>query len=164
MSSIELTVVLVAVVLAGVGMIFALAALVLWLFAGHGGGWRRLAQRFAAHRTPDGQRFVRQTVQVGTVVFKRCVTVIVSPSGLHLDAGAVARAFGNAPLLIPWSEIRDEQRVRLHWQTAVRLSIGEPEIGVITLKSDLFQKVAPMLPSRRDAQPAEFAAEVVQLS
>ncbi len=164
MSSLELTILLFAVVLAGVGMIFALVAMAYWLFARQGGGWRRLAQRFAAQGTPDGQRFVRQTVQVGAVVYKRCVTVIISPGGLHVDAGVAARAFGNAPLLIPWNEIRHEQRVRLHWQTAVRLSIGEPEIGVITLKSDLFQKVAPMLPSRRDAQPAEFVAEVVQTS
>jgi hypothetical protein len=138
--------------LLGGGLALGLAA-ALWLvvrsLGGHPGGWSGLARRFPAHACPAGARTSGQTVQVGRVVYKNCVGVVLAAEGLYLDAGPLLRKFGRQPMLIPWSQFCGERPATLHWQAAVTLQIGEPEAGPLTVKQPLYQQIAPRLPASR---------------
>lgn len=124
---------------------FALAAAV-WLVSrslnGHRGSWRELAGHFPADSCPAGDRTSGQTLQVGRVTYKNCVTVILASEGLYLNAGFALNAFGCRPLLIPWNQFRGERPAMLHWQPSHKLQIGEPEVGTITVKQALYQQIA----------------------
>jgi hypothetical protein len=111
---------------------------------GRGGGWTRLSERFPAAFTPEGPVFRKQTIQVGAVAYKNCTTVIPAIPGLYL---AVKIPFVSrlAPLLIPWESIRSLREGSLYWKKTVILSIGQPEIGTVTIFMDLYDKIAPFL-------------------
>jgi hypothetical protein len=137
----------------------ALAAVIIILFAfalifllprllknlrGRGGGWTRLAEKFPGPAQPAGTVFRKQTLQVGSVAYKNCTTVIPATQGLYL---AVKIPFFSrlAPLLIPWESIRGLREGSLYWKKTVILSIGQPEIGTVTIFMDLYDKIAPFL-------------------
>lgn len=112
------------------------------------GGWDALAARFKVEpRSGSGLRS-RQSVQVGRVLYRNCVTVGVDAHGLYLEARAPIPFFRKPPLLIPWSEISRTDEARLFWQKAALLSVGEPVLGTVTLPADLFESVRPRLSPR----------------
>ena len=130
-----------------VGLVTALW-LVIRSLGGHSGGWSGLAGLFPALACPAGIRASGQTVQVGRVVYKNCVSVVLAAECLYLDFGSVMRQFGRQPMLIPWEQFRGERPTTLHWQAAVTLQVGAPEVGTITVKRPLFQQLEPFLRSR----------------
>lgn len=136
--------------LAGLTLIFLVLALVFLLpkilknLGGRGRGWTTLAEHFPAASQPPEELFKRQTIEVGRVVYKRCVTVGITPQGLYLD---VNLPFSSRlkPLLIPWGMIKEVREGALYWEKTRILSIGEPEIGTISFFSVLFEKARPYL-------------------
>ena len=104
-------------------------------------GWNKLAGLYPVGPPPEGQRFARQTVQVGPVRFRRSTTAVISPQGLYLAA------LGNPPLLIPWSEVREVRATTLYWQRAMTLRIGNPLVGTITVGLVPYTAIKPYLGS-----------------
>jgi hypothetical protein len=111
---------------------------------GRGGGWTRLAEHFPALSRPAGHLFKRQTVEVGRVAYKRCALVGISTEGLYLE-GSVPFFSRLKPLCIPWDKVKGVREGSLYWRKTAILSIGEPEIGTITLFMDLFEQARPFL-------------------
>ena len=111
---------------------------------GRGGGWSLLGGHFTASFQPAGEFVRRQTIQVGRVVYKRCATVGVTSPGLYLEV-KIPFSSRLKPLLIPWERIKRVREGNLHWKKTMILSIGEPEIGTVTLFLDLFAQVRPFL-------------------
>jgi len=111
---------------------------------GRGGGWTRLAEKFPAPFQPEGTVFKKQTIQVGSVAYKNCATVVVSSQGLFLEANLPL--FSRlTPLLIPWDGIGGLREGSLYWKKTVILSIGQPESGTVTVFKDLYNKIQPFL-------------------
>jgi hypothetical protein len=106
-------------------------------------GLNRLAQAYPALRAPAGPTLTGQTVQIGAVRYRRCVTVNVSEAGLYLWVRPVLSK--HQPILIPWSEVKQVRETVLYWQRAMRLSIGMPELATVTLQMNLFDLVRPYL-------------------
>ena len=111
---------------------------------GGGRGWTTLAEHFPAASQPPGELSERQTLEVGRVVYKRCATVGITPGGIYLNVGA---PFSSRlkPLLIPWEMVKGVREGTLFWEKTRILSIGEPEIGTISLFPALFEKARPYL-------------------
>jgi hypothetical protein len=129
----------VILILSVFGLIFLLP-LLLKNLRGRGGGWNRLAEYFPANRQPAGTVFRKQTIQVGSVAYKNCTTVVVSSQGLFLEANLPL--FSRlTPLLIPWDSIGGLREGSLYWKKTVILSIGQPESGTVTLFRDLYEKI-----------------------
>jgi hypothetical protein len=126
------------------GLIFLLPRLLNNL-RGRGGGWNRLAEHFPATRQPAGTVFRKQTIQVGSVAYKNCATVVPAAEGLYL---AVQIPFFSrlTALLIPWERIQGQREGSLYWKKTVILSIGSPEIGTVTLFRDLYEKIKKPIP------------------
>jgi hypothetical protein len=106
-------------------------------------GWTRLAEHYPAIDQPEGAKYTRQTVQVGAVRYRNCVTVCLSPQGFYLWARPIFSQY--PPLLIPWGEIQRVQETRLYWERAMQLSIGSPQVATITLRMGLFRLIQPYL-------------------
>jgi hypothetical protein len=114
--------------------------------SGRGSGWSRLAEHFSASSRPAGDLFKGQTIEVGRVAYKRCALVGISAQGLYLevDLPLFSRLI---PLLIPWNRVIRIREGSLYWRKTAILSIGEPEIGTITLFMDLFDQARPFIAS-----------------
>lgn len=106
-------------------------------------GWTRLAHRFAATRPPAGVLKRHQdgfVGRIGLLKLKSMLTAAASEEGLYLAMPSWLSA-GHPPLLIPWSEMRVAYtRPGLEGQV-IGLRIGEPEIGLITLRAGLADEV-----------------------
>jgi hypothetical protein len=102
-------------------------------------GIYKLAERYPAPHEPEGGDWTGQTVKIGAVRYRRCVTVGTDPEGLFLG---VCPPLGRArKLLIPWDEIREVREARLYGRQGIHLSIGEPEVGEITMYRELFERM-----------------------
>jgi hypothetical protein len=120
------------------------------IFAGIS-GWNRLAERYPAGDAPEGAKHTKQTVQVGAVRYRRCVTVCLSPQGLYVWARPILSKY--PPILIPWDEIQHIQETRLYWERAMQLSVGSPQVGTITVQKRLFELIQPYLNHELFAHP-----------
>jgi hypothetical protein len=116
------------------------------LTSGFGASWQKLAEAYASGRQlPAGAR-QRQTVKVGAVMHKRCVTIGADQTGLYLALTGMGRLVSNQPpLSIPWAELSVAGSETLFWQHATVLSVGRPSKGTITLLPDLYAMVKPWL-------------------
>jgi hypothetical protein len=106
--------------------------------------WSELSKRYATTMEPIGPKYTMQTIKVGAVRWKFCTTVIFNQQGIYLHVGArPAIVFSKLqPLLIPWVELKNPRRgwLYLGWK-AVELSVGEPEIAVITFPLNLYDEI-----------------------
>ncbi len=124
-------------VLAALVLLYAFASqLIMW-----SSGLTRLAERYPVTHEPEGQTFTKQTVQVGAARWKNCVTVGVGPQGLYLAVRRMLTRY--PPILVPWDEIKGIQETKLYWQRAIQLSVGDPQVGTITVLTKLFEAIQP---------------------
>jgi hypothetical protein len=129
-------------------------ALLFRLFAG-GSGYAELARRFPAGAEPIGPRYSGQHVQVGAVRWRRAATLVFAAEGLYLAFLPTTPLLGSSvfskhpPVLIPYSEIRAVRPARLYWQQAVALTIGDPQIAVVTLLQPFYSLLEPHLAAAR---------------
>lgn len=106
-------------------------------------GWTRLAERYPAIDQPEGTKYTRQTVQVGAVRYRNCVSVCLSAQGLYVWARPLLSKY--QPVLIPWGEIQRIQETRLYGGRAIELSVGSPQVATITVRMGLFKLMQPYL-------------------
>jgi len=100
-------------------------------------GLNKLAEHYPATHDPGGVSQTKQTVKVGVVRYRRCVTVSIGPEGLFLWVRPLLGRQGR--LLIPWDEIKQVRGSRMYGRQGVHMSIGDPEVGEITMYRDLFE-------------------------
>jgi hypothetical protein len=121
------------------------------LFA-HFSGLDRLVELYPARTDPAGAKHTWQTVQIGSVVYRRCVTAHIGAEGLYLHVNPPFRSY--PPLFIPWSEVSAVHPAILHWRGALRLSIGRPAVTTITCMGRLLQLIRPYLPASLTSRPS----------
>ncbi len=138
-----LSLAVVILILLVIGLFFLLPK-IMKNFSGLNGGWKGLAEQFAAHSQPEGDLFKGQTVEVGKVVYKRCVSVGVTKEGFYLEV-KIPLSSRLKPLFIPWEMVKGLREGSLFWKKTVILSIGKPEIGSISIFTDLFVHARPYL-------------------
>ena len=106
-------------------------------------GWNTLLSRYGTSAEPEGVVLKRQSLVAGSVVYLYLVTVVIGDAGLYL---AVGGPLPRKPILIPWSDFKDVQSVRLFWQKAALVSVGAPRAGTLTLPMTLYHRMRPHLP------------------
>ena len=127
-----------------VGLVFLILFLVQQL-GGTAGGWRRLAEVYATANLPTGQITKRETIQVGAVTYKRCVTLGVANEGLYV-------AIWRKTVLIPWTEFKAVGQATLYWQKVPMLTVGDPPVATMTVPVQVF-----------DVMRGKLAAELLKL-
>jgi len=123
-------------------LVIVLAAIsLMWQLFARGSGWSALAQRYPADAGLVEPTLTAQTVQVGMVRYRRCVTLGIHPDGLYLAAQpGLPLLPRNPPLQIPWSEFHHVQQTRLYWRRAAQLEVGDPRVASITFPFELYQR------------------------
>ncbi len=102
-------------------------------------GLDKLSEHYHAPNDPGGVSQTKQTVKVGVVRYRRCVTVGIGRDELFL---LVSPPLGREwKLLIPWNEIRQVRGARLYGRQGVHMSIGDPVVGEITMYRELFDQL-----------------------
>ena len=107
------------------------------LFA-RGGGYARLVERFPASGGPPVGALHGETVMLAnTVAYKRCVTLGATAEGLYLRPSPPL-AKKHPAAFIPWGEVRRVERASLYWRSALRLVVGDPPVGELTMLSQTY--------------------------
>jgi hypothetical protein len=113
----------------------------MWRIFFRASGYSALAGRFTADHEPQGETFTWQHLRIGVVRYRFCTTMVFSPEGLYLTVGRNIPLLRNMAiaqhpaLLIPWSEVKAVNPTILYLQSAIALTIGEPQIAVIAMMS-----------------------------
>ena len=104
------------------------------------GGWVRLVERYGTPEAPAGTVLTKQTLQIGSVVYRESVTVGIAAEGLYITTW-------RKTVLIPWSEFGAVTQGRLFWERVPVLSVGHPAVTTITLPLRLFDQLRGHLPA-----------------
>ncbi|MBK7926053.1 MAG: hypothetical protein IPJ98_00750 [Bryobacterales bacterium] len=107
-------------------------------------GWNRLAVRYPVTNPAPAWTWRGQTIQVGPVRYRNCVSAAATHACLHLRSPAL---FGFPALSIPWAELHSPAQVRVYRRDAIRLQAGRPPVGAISLPRELYDQIryAPRL-------------------
>ena len=136
-------------VVAGVVILILVIVLIVRTAAGvlvRASGLPALIERYRTDSPPPPDVLRLQTVAVGKVNYKNCVTLGISNTGLYVNLGGVPLIMPRTPpLLIPWADLRKTEERRLFWRACSELAIGQPPIGTLTVFDDAFQRMRPYL-------------------
>lgn len=97
----------------------------------------KLSEHYPTAHDPAGVFQTKQTVKVGVVRYRKCVTVGFDTEGLFLWVRPPLGKQGS--FLIPWDEIKQVRGTSLYGRQGVLMSIGDPNVGDITVYRDLFE-------------------------
>jgi hypothetical protein len=114
------------------------------------GGLEKLVENYQTDRQPQSEEFKRQTIGLGAVKYRNCVTVHIEPEGLYLWVRPPF--FSHPPILIPWAEIVQAEHTTLYHRSAVEVTVKAPGCKTITVYEDLFVLLKPHLPVLRVGQ------------
>lgn len=102
---------------------------------------RRLAAAGRAlpfHESAIGRLAKQETVKIGAVVYKRCVTLGVSDEGLYVST------WGKSAL-IPWDAFTGVGHATLYWQKLPMLTVGDPPVASIVVPVAVFDLIRSRL-------------------
>jgi hypothetical protein len=139
-----LLVFLAVLVAAAVGLRLLLP-LVLAHFKGGTGGWSALAASYATAEEPAGELLRGRSIVAGAVLYRFCVTVGIAAPGLYLAAETPITP-SPKPLLIPWGAFMRVEPARLFWRKAALISLGDPQVGTLTVPMELYTRMRRHLP------------------
>ncbi len=117
----------------------------LWLLVtsiiGIAAGWFRLRRAYPSDDLPTAVVLRGQSAEMGAGA--RFTGVLTLAGGRDGISVSVARLLGpfQRPILIPWRDITAERRKLMIGGKAVRLSIGKPEIGTITIHDQAWDQL-----------------------
>ena len=101
-----------------------------------GSGLEILVGRYCVCTPPQGESFSNQTIRIGDVWYKNCVTVIVSASGLYISVSVPFPGIPGGIALIPWDVITIAGQEQAFWKTYTRIRIAGDEALSITLPAE----------------------------
>jgi hypothetical protein len=102
-----------------------------------------LITQYATTQDPQGEDLSRQTIQIGAVRYRNCVTVTIDERGLFLCIDTVFKKYPR--ICIPWKAFKTTQPSRIYARPARQCSIGEPAVGTLRIPESLFRKMGPYL-------------------
>jgi len=111
-------------------------------------GYDGLAARFPGSIQPQGPQWEKSCVQFGSMRYRWCVTIVVGPDGVWLQARPPAQGM-QAAIHVPWREIRGVHSTLLYWRRAVRLTCGEPAAGTVTVWQPVWDAAGPLWEATR---------------
>jgi hypothetical protein len=121
------------IVLAGVILLIFFFS---WKIFYNASGWPSLAKHYHTTQKPPPENLLtRQTIAVGAVRYRSCVTVACLPKGLYLSI------WFSPALFIPCDEINSVRPTMLYCRDARQLSIGSPALGTATFYITFYEKM-----------------------
>jgi hypothetical protein len=137
---------LVAALAIGLASLYYVFRAVAWLF-GSGSGWRSLEQSFACDVDERVWTHRAETIRVGRVRFRHCVSAGIQPDALYLRTMAIFRF---RAIRVPWERMSGFQPDSIYSRKAMRFSVGSTPVAV---ELPLYKAMYPHV-SRAFAQTA----------
>lgn len=103
-------------------------------------GWPALLACFSCDRPPTGRLWVRQTLAVGSMRWRKAGCLVISPHGLYLRGGVLGQA-----ILVPWTAVAVGRDTRLYGKPATELTLGSPQVGCLTVAPELCREMRAYL-------------------
>lgn len=104
-------------------------------------GWAALARQFPAGERPvSGEEHRWVTAMVGSVSYKRALTLHLAADGLFIETGKLF-SIGHPRLFIPWSTMRKGEPARLFWMSYQRYRVGDPLVATMVFPSGLLDRM-----------------------
>ena len=141
--SVRMTVILVLGIALALVLIVGLVLLIVFIakqISGGRGGWVRLVEQYGTPHPPAGNVLAKQTVQIGSVIYRNCTTLGVADEGLYITTW-------KKTVLIPWSDFTGISQGRLYWERAPVLTVGQPVVATIMLPMRLYHSLRDHLPA-----------------
>lgn len=113
-------------------------------------GLEKLVKSYRTDHQPQNKEHSRQTIGLGAVKYRNCVTVHLEQEGLYLWVRPPF--FSHPAILIPWADIVQADHVTLYHRKAVELQVKAPGCKTITVYQDLFEQFKEHLPVLRVGQ------------
>lgn len=103
----------------------------------------KIAEHYSTNHPPKGENLTKQTLQIGAVRYRNCVTIDIDTQGFYF---CIHMIFSKHPqIFIPWKEFRDIQESKIYQKRAKEFSIGEPPVGTIRIPEEIFIKMESYL-------------------
>ncbi len=99
-------------------------------------GWKRLAERYPLPHPPPPWTWCGQTLRVGAVRYRRCVSLARTPGGIWISD---LKLFRHPALCLPWPELHSPASCTVYGRPFVRLTVGRPAAATIDLPADLYR-------------------------
>lgn len=132
--------------------VFAALGLFLWHIVGKLisslGGWQNLSSLYSTNEVMPTHVLHKQTLQVGSTIYNRCVDVGFSEDALFLKRTDIVAGSQSKPLRIAWTDIKAVNPTKLHWKNAIEMTLRDPQNTKITMYSELFEAMRPSLPQK----------------
>lgn len=101
-------------------------------------GLNKLVGYYPTKGCPDGKKLTKQTIQIGAIRYRSCVTIIVNEQGLYMKISVL---FSSNELFVPWTDIKNPAQTSLYGQKAFKLSLVEAENSKLTVYKELFNLI-----------------------
>ncbi len=125
----------------GMLVVFVLIWLLVTAALALASGWFRLAKAYPDRAEEPMLHLQAQSGLMGPGINLRGVLQLsVCPSGLRLGIARILGPFSH-DFLVPWGDISVSRRKALVWHLA-RLQFGTPQIGVLTLRASIADRLA----------------------
>jgi hypothetical protein len=111
-------------------------------------GLSKIIEHYSTSRTSQGEKLVKQTIQIGAVRYRKCVFIDIDTQGFYF---CIRTVFGKCPqIFLPWDEFGNIRESEIYGKKAKQFSIGEPPIGTIRIPEAIFNKMENYLKAYRE--------------
>jgi len=106
-------------------------------------GLSKLVAQYQTFQIPDKFILTSQTIQIGMVKYRRCVSVKADKSGLFLLIKVPL--WKTRKILIPWKDLKLTGYTKIYWEPAVSLIVGENYLATIAVPMQVFYLMKPFI-------------------
>jgi hypothetical protein len=106
-------------------------------------GLSKLADRYKTDLNPANLYLTGQTIQIGMVKFRKCVSFRADKAGLFLHINVPL--WKSRKLLIPWKDLSQAGFTKIYRESAVSFNIGETYLATIAVPMQMFYFMKPFL-------------------
>jgi hypothetical protein len=106
-------------------------------------GLSKLVAQYNTGLMPDESALTGQTIQIGMVKYRKCVSIKAGESGLFLLIKVPL--WKTRKILIPWKDMMQAGYTKIYRESAVSLIVGENHLVTIAVPVQVFYLMKPFL-------------------
>jgi len=106
-------------------------------------GLSKLMAHYQTDLASDKFSLTGQTIQIGMVKYRKCVSILAAEAGLFLLINVPL--WKSRKLLIPWKEMSQVGFTKIYWESAVSFNVGETYLATIAVPMQMFYLMKPFI-------------------
>jgi len=106
-------------------------------------GLSKLMAHYQTDLASDKFSLTGQTIQIGMVKYRKCVSILAAEAGLFLLINVPL--WKSRKLLIPWKEMRHAGYTKIYSESAVSFNVGETYLATIAVPMQMFYLMKPFI-------------------